>query len=263
MEGDGTVHVLWTGGWDSTYRVVELLRRTEARVVPHYIRFDERPSQVNELATMERVREQLAGRDPSYAERVAPLQVSDYTEIPEDQAIDAALAELRATDHLGQQYSWLARYAKATGVGPIELCVEATDGAGRRIGHRIRQVPDSEPANFEVTYGDDAIHVLFQWFRFPLIRRDKESMERDVTRWGMWDLMNGTWFCHKPVLGRYACGTCRPCVYVMNKGQHWRLGRVGHVRFTFIEKPRRMLPEPFKNWLRSRVGPRMKRFIRA
>ncbi len=39
---------------------------------------------------------------------------------------------------------------------------------------------------------------------------------------GFDDLLQLTWFCHRPVLGLLPCGTCRPCVLARQNGR--RLG---------------------------------------
>lgn len=38
-----THHLLWTGGWDSTFRVLQLLLCSRDAVQPHYIIDPERP----------------------------------------------------------------------------------------------------------------------------------------------------------------------------------------------------------------------------
>ncbi len=46
------VHVLWSGGWESTYRVLDLVFTEQAVVQPHYIVDINRPSSLHELRTM-------------------------------------------------------------------------------------------------------------------------------------------------------------------------------------------------------------------
>lgn len=50
-----TVHLLWTGGWDSTYRLLYLLWEGK-QVQPHYIIDTHRPSSGHELRAMEAIR---------------------------------------------------------------------------------------------------------------------------------------------------------------------------------------------------------------
>ncbi|MFV8835527.1 hypothetical protein ACNSTU_11225 [Aquisalimonas sp. APHAB1-3] len=256
-------HILWTGGWDSTYRVIELLGRSRTEIQGHYIVDPVRTSSGNEIATIDRLRAAIGRHNGAWAKRMRPLQVSHYDEIPPDGDIDAALEQLRAEEYLGKQYAWLARYVKASDTGQMDLCIEATDAAGRRIADGIRRAPGSEPPNYELWDGEGPLETLFRWFRFPLIQADKKRMEQNVHEWGMWPVMKQTWFCHQPVMGRYACGTCRPCVYVMNKGQAWRMGYMGRARFVLIEQPRRMVPGQVKTFLRGHAGAWVRRMIRS
>ena len=55
-----SVHLLWTGGWDSTFRLLQLLLQQRVPVVPHYLVDDTRPSAQTELRTMACIRDRLA-----------------------------------------------------------------------------------------------------------------------------------------------------------------------------------------------------------
>jgi len=261
------VHLLWTGGWDSTYRLLEILAQTQRNIQPHYIVDRERTSWDLEMEAMDRLRSAVAERRPEWAGRVRETWVTERREIVRDAEIERAFATIRAGEYIGQQYCWLARYASMRGVLGLELCIESTDAAGRQIRDKVREVPGSDPPLYElvpaVSGRDRAVAKLFGWFRFPLVHRDKKDMEIAIERAGAWPIMAGTWFCHQPVLARYPCGTCRPCVYVVNKGQAWRIGRIGRIRFNCIERPRRLLPAGMKKYARGRLGQRLKRFIRA
>lgn len=258
-----TTHVLWTGGWDSTYRMLALLSWTDEDIQPHYVIDPARTSSAIEIETMESLRAAIGAVRPEWEGRIRQLITRRVPDIPADAEIDAALDHIRAEGYLGQQYGWLARYVKACEVGRMDLCIESTDTAGSRLSDRIYPVSGVRPPNYALATGDDALHTVFCWFSFPLIYADKNSMEVDIDQRGLWGIMCRTWFCHQPVFGRYACGTCRPCVYVMNKRQTWRMGYLGLTRFYLIEKPKRILPRNFKSFLRRSAGNRVKRFIRS
>lgn len=260
-------HLLWTGGWDSTFRLLELLSRSNCEIQPHYIIDPERTSWQREVETMERLRSAVAQRWPERANRIRELSTTERRDIVSDESIDAAFDQIRVKEYIGQQYSWLARYAKMSGTGGIELCIESTDAAGRQVQDKVRSVRDSDAPLYEFapqkSKDNDPVYELFQWFLFPLIGRDKKDMEKEIDRMDAWGLMANTWFCHQPVFAKYPCGTCRPCVYVVNKRQAWRIGLLGRLRFASIERPRRILPERLKRFLRKRLGEWAKRFVRA
>ena len=66
--------MLWTGGWDSAFRLLDLVVRQRRRVQPYYILDDIklRPSVPAERQAMERIRARLAERYPDAASFIAP-----------------------------------------------------------------------------------------------------------------------------------------------------------------------------------------------
>ena len=62
-----TARILWTGGWDSTYRLVELSMRN-IHIVPVYILDKERKSKKIEIATMRKILSALRNKKGTQAE---------------------------------------------------------------------------------------------------------------------------------------------------------------------------------------------------
>ena len=56
---DSAVPLLWTGGWDSTYRLLYLLLVDGTAVQPIYLVEYQRKSALHEVASMARIRERL------------------------------------------------------------------------------------------------------------------------------------------------------------------------------------------------------------
>lgn len=56
------VNILWTGGWDSTYRIVELFRE-QVQIQPIYCCDPSRGSMQKEVETMEKIRGALLEKD--------------------------------------------------------------------------------------------------------------------------------------------------------------------------------------------------------
>ncbi|MFO7857943.1 MAG: hypothetical protein R6V11_03385, partial [Ectothiorhodospiraceae bacterium] len=54
--------VFWTGGWDSTFRVLDLVLHQGEHVVPFYVRDETRQSIEQETRVMDRLREQINQR---------------------------------------------------------------------------------------------------------------------------------------------------------------------------------------------------------
>ena len=206
------VHLLWTSGWDSTFRLLQLLYESDAVVQPWYVRDPGRHSTAIELRTMQQIRDRLAQVRPELAERLLPLIVRERSEIPEDPAITAMHTTLRTRGRIGGQYDWLSRMARHEGLDRLELGIHdprSVFGEGlsaqsvweeRAYGRILVLAPDPSRPELE----------LFRPFAFPLMGWRKLDMQRAAEKGGFADLLELTWFCHEPRWGR-ACGLCRPC----------------------------------------------------
>lgn len=106
------VNLLWTGGWDSSFRLLQLLLLHGRRVVPWYLVDETRASARNELAAMQRIRERLFQEHPHTRSLLEPLRRHDVARIAQDPTISAAHALLATERFLGNQYDWIARFCK-------------------------------------------------------------------------------------------------------------------------------------------------------
>ncbi|BDU15204.1 hypothetical protein [Lysobacter auxotrophicus] len=217
---DTTVNLLWTGGWDSTYRLLQLLLRHRVRVAPWYLEDPTRPSTQIEIATMARITSALHQRFPHTRELLQPLRRAAVTDIDVDDDIADALREIRRTMFIGSQYAWLPAFCRRESLDGMELGVHVDD----KVQAVLRDCSEEfdHPAGFRSIRVDPARagtaeRVLFGRFTFPLFRVDKRDIERDALDAGWGELMEMTWFCHKPVRGR-PCGFCPPCVYTIEEG---------------------------------------------
>ncbi|HYD83353.1 MAG TPA: hypothetical protein VEA63_04860, partial [Opitutus sp.] len=64
-----TVDLLWTGGWDSTYRLLDLVLRKSRTVAPHYVVDPDRSGTIQELRAMRAIRQEAAKSDRAAADR--------------------------------------------------------------------------------------------------------------------------------------------------------------------------------------------------
>ena len=64
-------HVFWTGGLDSSFRVINLLMTTKDPIQPHYIvRHEE--STGNEIDAMNNIRRAASKKNPEFRSRLLP-----------------------------------------------------------------------------------------------------------------------------------------------------------------------------------------------
>ena len=220
------VDLLWTGGWDSTFRLLQLVVAEGRAVRPHYVEAPVRAGTSYELAAMERIRQRLAGR--GLGDLLAPLRTTVEDDIAPDPRTKPWIVGLRARSMLGWQYEYLSRYAREVlpEGGRLELSVHLDDKAEAFLRPHVVRRGDTYVMRDEVS---DEPMRLFEPFSFPLLDVTKEQMDAAARRGGFSDLMDLTWFCHSPRNGE-PCGTCNPCVYTYNEGMGHRLPRAAHMR---------------------------------
>lgn len=234
MSEPAIVNVLWTGGWDSSYRVLDLALVHKVAVQPHYIIDIDRLGTLHELRAIRSMRTMIRERNPAAAECIGPLRITAINDIAPDSTVDAHYSALRRRRHLGGQYAFLSRYAREHELDGLELSVHVDDAAAYVLA--------PEAGNVEAT-GDavgptwrlarvpaDPNAALFAPFAFPLLEVSKVEMRERARQHGFLDILERSWFCHLPIAGQ-PCGYCMPCVYAMDEGMGDRLPPLAHVRY--------------------------------
>jgi hypothetical protein len=231
------VQLLWTGGWDSSFRLMQLLLVEGSPVQPIYVIDTGRPSTLFELRAMETMRAGLLARlpDPTLMAPTRFVLASDHPPAPADAAIGDRL--LRETT-MGTQYAWLSGPAAALGWSGVELCIERYDSGlsdwQRRIFDepgRLNGSPESE---------------LFRFWSFPVLHLTKEEMRELARTHGFLDLLLERWSCFRPLDGR-PCGRCRPCRLTEEEGVRFANPVLVGVR-DLARKTRKGVREPAAAW---------------
>lgn len=218
------VHILWTGGWDSTFQLLRLLLVHRLPVQPIYLIDDKRKSLDVELRTMQRIRDELATRYPQTRSLLRPTWTAKVSEIRPDPEVDAAWARLNAIEPLGTQYAWLGRFCREHGLREVETGFEKTrNGAGALLTDLGEPGVSAHgyPVDRIGKQYDDA-QTVFGYYAFPLFHITKQDMAREVDQRGWRPIMLATWFCHRPD-AMQPCGVCNPCVGVIKAGLGWRI----------------------------------------
>ncbi|MDP5182480.1 hypothetical protein QOZ88_07495 [Blastococcus sp. BMG 814] len=195
------VQLLWTGGWDSSFRLMQLLLVEGRAVQPIHVLDTGRPSTLFELRAMEAMRAGLLARlpDPALLAPTRFVLASDHLPGPRDAEIGDRL--LRETS-MGTQYLWLSGPAAALGWSGVELCIERYESG---LSDWQRRVFD-EPGRLNGSPESE----LFRFWSFPVMHLTKEEMREIARSHGFLDLLVLRWSCFRPLDGR-PCGRCRPC----------------------------------------------------
>lgn len=222
------VNLLWTGGWDSTYRLLDLVLNQGLSVQPHYVVRPERNTAPIEMATMEKVKAQIAARSPAARALVLDTLFYDPRAVPDDPEIAATVERLKSSAYIGEQYISLAALARHNRLDALELCVHVDDRLYLHLQHDVvgigggRYRLDDRPSRPEL--------AIFTPFIFPILLMTKVDMERAAQRSGFLDILELSWFCFAPDRKGRPCGRCHACGYTMDEGMGRRVPWQGHVR---------------------------------
>ena len=249
---DDSIRLLWTGGWDSTFQLLRLLLSYRLGVTPYYLEDPTRASTATELQTLQRITAALHARYPHTQELLRPLRRFRVADLGHDADIADALRTVRRRMYIGSQYAWLPQFCRQHGIDGIELSVHVDDKVQALLSSKVEAF---EQAGRYRSFRLDDLHsgtpeyTLFRWFSFPLFPIDKRAMRDEAAREGWSELMDMTWFCHRPLRGQ-PCGACAPCVYTIEEGLAWRVPRARRA-LSFVY---RTLALPLKPPLRSALA---------
>jgi 7-cyano-7-deazaguanine synthase in queuosine biosynthesis len=229
----GSTPLLWTGGWDSTFRLLQLLLVERRSVQPYYVIEGARRASSAEQTAMRNIRELLRTSHPE-----ASARLQETIEVPLDQiAADAHIfSNYENALHfafIGGQYEWLARMCAQRGVTDMELAIHRDDKARELLADLI----DASRRQLDSRFAGDARYELFRYFRFPLFDMTKQQMRSAARKDGFEDFMALTWFCHRPRAGQ-PCGVCNPCIYTIEEGLADRVPLAGRIRYRLRVLPR-------------------------
>ncbi|HWP21322.1 MAG TPA: 7-cyano-7-deazaguanine synthase [Candidatus Cryosericum sp.] len=224
-------HVLWSGGWDSTFRVLYLLLDLHETVQPHYIVDPSRKSKECELFTIQQIRAETISKHPETENRFLPLIVTDRASIEPDEEITRNYHIFARRTKAGSQYDWLCRYATHFSSGPLELCLERSDydNIFLTLDRRGDLVSVSDQGDRYFVLKEQLSRPelsIFRRIRFPVVDKTKLDMAKLSEQYGFADLMGLTWFCHNPNPDGTPCGICHPCQQAREDGLDWRVPKL-------------------------------------
>lgn len=204
-----THHVFWTGGLDSSFRVIHLLRTTDELIQPHYvIRHEE--STGNEINAMNNIRRAITHKYPDLRPKLLPTTYINEGLIPANKEVDAAAEAMRKEIRgVHEQYQILANYCEAFEIEEIDLTYERVIGG-------ISPDEKGVSKHFGTAFP-------FDKFRNPHANTTKRECYDQAKAEGWADLLKLTSFCRRPRRDGKPCGKCGPCHDVLKEGMGFRL----------------------------------------
>ncbi len=225
------INVFWTGGFDSTYRVGEILSGGRGIARPIYLIDRDRRSFQFELGAMARIRPMLINRFDCKG-RFLPVQIYLKDEFPPGEEICAAYNKIKESVHIGSQCKWLAEFCriKEPEYGRIEVCNHRHEPPGAWHDTVFDNPHDAAARKLKPGPG----YLLFRNCSFPVLHLLKGEMQSNAERMNFSDILEHTWFCHTPAGGR-PCGACYPCVVAKRQREN--------IKFAVFGRERRLLAE--------------------
>ena len=225
-----TRDLLWTSGWDSTFRLLSALLLEEATIRPHYVIDKGRASTAAELKAMAKIRAALETQHPEAARRLLPTHYARREELPVIPITERRFRGLAARGEIGIQYEWLARYAASMGLVDLELSVHRDDKAHTFLDGNVEPIRYRSTTVYRLTTAAATTDLaLFERFTFPVFDVSKRDMHRVAKHNDFIDILEMSWFCHKPLAG-VPCGLCVPCNDALSEGVGYRLPRISRLR---------------------------------
>lgn len=214
-----TTSIFWTGGYDSTFRLCQLLIDERKKVQPIYVICDNidssnfsRNSRQKEIIVMQKIRKQLFQKFPFTQSLLKPLLIVNHVKA-NHQADRKALYihyQLKKFSRPYTQYERLARfslyYPTTIEVG-VDKCGTGLDKAtnGFRIGRgESCRIMDNLPQKYQPL-------DVFKKLRFSIVHLNKKDMLNIAKKGGYDNILKNTWSCWFPTLLGNPCGKCAMC----------------------------------------------------
>ncbi len=214
-------HVLWTGGWDSTFRIIELFNR-DLVLQPIYVIDNSRGSTQKEIETIQLLTDLIHDRFTESKGKILPALLIDKKKIRKNLYIKFLYKSIKKKRPIGTQYKWLGYLSKQYKWLEIGFIKKDTDRLLKP--ENLKEIIDeTHHKNWVVNPRTTNFYIrqLFKNYRFPLIYRSKIDMKAYAEENGFLDIMLQTWFCHRS--NDKPCGECAPCKQYVKNGFGFRL----------------------------------------
>ena len=188
-------HLFWTGGWDSTFRLLCLLLLEKNEVQPHYIVTGQK-STGKEIETMYRLIKDIYTKYPETRKLLKPLILKDYKGVEPNQEITNVYLEIKKEKKINAQYELLARYC-------------------HQINEKVELCSDPDIDGLKIDYFNTG-KIFDTYFYYPLVDSHiyKKKMVKISNENGWSEIMSRTWFCRVPKRDQ-PCGLCGPCTDIL------------------------------------------------
>lgn len=212
-----TTYLFFTGGYDSTYRLCELLMKEKNAVQPIYIsdpyidnytnNKTRRRNNSNETNSQEKIIVKIKKMFPETKGLLKDTITIDT--IPYDNQVSLAMKELKKRKYIRRskcQYGAMAQYCKNNNIN-VEVCAEKGGHFERKLGKKTT-IDSNNNIVFDIEKNPEL--EIFRQFQLPLFTKTKETMLNEAKAYNFDDILKNTWSCWYPKKNK-PCGKCIMC----------------------------------------------------
>jgi hypothetical protein len=222
------VYIFWTGGYDSTFRVCQLLVVERVKVQPVYISDPyldnkktsntRRHNHKQEYKTMDNLTKMINKKFPYTKELLLPLIDIDNIKIDDETNKDMVMLQKRKYVRRARcQYGGMAQVTKNLDKH-IEMCAEIGGFFHRYVHKKMNCYGKNDKCKYRDLTIMDVKHLpredkclkTFSRFVLPLIAYTKKDMYLIAKKHNFDDILNKTWSCWYPRNDK-PCGKCVMC----------------------------------------------------
>ncbi len=209
-ENSNIYNLLWTGGFDSTYRLIELSMR-DVVIQPMYVIDPGRSSIKYEEKAREKILDMLSKKEKTKA-KILPIKKIKLEDIPKNEEIEKAYQLFKEEAEMGSQHEWLARLALQ--YNGLEICIEKALGEHAPVRNSIlnhgKLIKTDDGYIVDKDNSSKELNLILGNLRLPIFDKTNLEMVEDIKKWGYEDVIKNIWFCYTPIDGK-PCGVCNPC----------------------------------------------------
>ena len=217
------VYIFWTGGYDSTFRLCQLLIVERAHVQPIYISAKnldnvetgntKRHNHKNEFQAMEKIRKMLNEKFPFTKEKLRPTIVISDISIDDDIKQNMkVLKNQRRVRRSTCQYGGMAQVTR-----DLDKHIEVSIEKAEHVNGFYKTIYKKLGCSHNCNYRDHTIKSkrdkplrIFEKFVFPIIHISKKKMYVIAKQNDFADILGLTWSCWYPKNNK-PCNRCIMC----------------------------------------------------
>lgn len=242
-------HLLWTGGWDSTFRLLQIVLEEKKSVQPYYVIDPLRKSSGIEIYTQHSIKKALFTSFPETQTLIRPTKYINRELIDPDKEITAAWTSLNEYFHVGTQYEWLPRLCKQLDVNKMEISLFKYPKPDSESTFRKHYLIffDQRNSNMILEKTDpitQKLDIMFKRIYSPITHLTKPEMLTHAKEKRWMNVMELTRFCHRPDIKIKPCGVCIPCNLALEDGMSHRIPFSGRVN-RWVRSIKKVIRERF------------------